>query len=616
MSTKLSYLVCLVLALSLFCTNAAVGVIVLERRISRGIYDAEEALTPGYTNWNNSSDLELVHDHIDNGGEQLVGMAFHDISIAPGEVIGNAYIEFVCDETKDGTADAYFLIWGHLTEDSKGFIDPFLISDRPKTEAKVPWEPDPWDTVGQKIQTVNIAPIIQELVNQERWVYGNAVEIIIGGDPDKPAFTGVRCAESRNGSSANGPLLHMEITPPYATEPNPLDGAVIEGTWVSLMWSPGISAVSHDVYLGDNLDDVNNGVDVTFQGNQTSAFFSAGFPGFAYPDGLVPGTTYYWRIDAIEADGTVVVGDVWSFMVPPKTAYNPSPPDGGMYVDQDVQLGWIAGLGARTHTVYFGDNFDDVRNASSGVPQAATTYTPGPLEMDKTYYWRVDEFDVITAHKGNVWSFDNLPVIEIIDPNLVGWWKFDEGYGGTVIDFSGYGNHGKFGGDPQRVAGIIDGALELDGDDYVTIDGVVDDITSANLTLSIWIKTTQASQGDVLAANDSASSHPLEFYIEGRYPGRYDGDDTTYTTAPLISDGEWHMMTYVREGDAGYIYVDGIQAATDSASFDLSTVTRWSIGQEWDNATPSNFYFGLVDDARFYNASLSAEEIAALAQWQ
>ncbi|MHC4175508.1 MAG: hypothetical protein ACYTBX_09675 [Planctomycetota bacterium] len=190
------------------------GDTVIERRISASSDDAEEALNAGYTNWNYSSDLEIVHDRIDNGGSQLVGMTFQDISIAPGEVISDAYIEFVCDERINGTADAYFLIWGHLTPNSEGFIAPYVISSRPKTEAKVPWEPDPWDAGGQKIQTVNIASIIQELIDQEGWVAGNAVEIIIGEDPSKPAFTGVRCAESYDGSPPNAPLLHIEIAVP------------------------------------------------------------------------------------------------------------------------------------------------------------------------------------------------------------------------------------------------------------------------------------------------------------------------------------------------------------------------------------------------------------------
>ncbi|MFC1603897.1 hypothetical protein ACFL5F_02615 [Planctomycetota bacterium] len=190
------------------------GGTVIERRISASSDDAEEALNAGFTNWNDSSDLEIVDDHIDNGGRQLIGLTFRDIYIAPGEVISNAYIEFVCDEIKNGTDDAYFLIWGHLIPNSEGFIEPYVISDRLKTEAKVPWESDPWNALGQKIQTVNIASIIQELIDQEGWAAGNAVEIIIGADPSKPEFAGVRCAESYDGSPSNAPLLHIEIAVP------------------------------------------------------------------------------------------------------------------------------------------------------------------------------------------------------------------------------------------------------------------------------------------------------------------------------------------------------------------------------------------------------------------
>ena len=78
----------------------------------------------------------------------------------------------------------------------------------------MPWEPDPWNAVAQRIQSVDIAPIIQELIDQEGWAIGNAVEIIIGADPSKPAFSGVRVAESYDGSSSNAPLLHIEIVVP------------------------------------------------------------------------------------------------------------------------------------------------------------------------------------------------------------------------------------------------------------------------------------------------------------------------------------------------------------------------------------------------------------------
>jgi len=194
---------------------------------------------------------------------------------------------------------------------------------------------------------------------------------------------------------------------PLALGPVPKDGAVHEDTWVNLSWRPGDFAVSHDVYLGESFDDVNDGVGDTFQGNQTSTFYVTGFPGFPYPDGLVPGTTYYWRIDEVNdtEPNSPWKGNVWSFSIPPKTAYNPDPADGAESVDPDVQLSWTAGFGAKLHTVYFGENFDDVSSAAGGLPQGATTYTPGTLKLAKTYYWRVDEFDAVETHKGDVWSF-------------------------------------------------------------------------------------------------------------------------------------------------------------------------------------------------------------------
>ena len=82
----------------------------------------------------------------------------------------------------------------------------------------------------------------------------------------------------------------------------------------------------------------------------------------------------------------------------------------------DAALSLTAGFGAKLHTVYFGDNFDEVSNAAGGLPQGALTYTPGTLKMAKTYYWRVDEFDVVETHKGDVWSFTTEGAVTPLNP--------------------------------------------------------------------------------------------------------------------------------------------------------------------------------------------------------
>jgi hypothetical protein len=196
---------------------------------------------------------------------------------------------------------------------------------------------------------------------------------------------------------------------PYAVNPTPPDGSYYSETWVTLGWSPGDFAVSHDIYLGDNLEDVENGTGDTFRGNQdlTTTFYIAGFTGYAFPDGLVPGTTYYWRIDEVnEADpNSPWKGNIWSFTIPPKTAYNPIPADGAEFVGLDMVFAWTPGYGAKLHTVYLGDDYDQVNNAEGGDSQASETYSPESLESGKVYYWRVDEDDSAEIHKGDIWSF-------------------------------------------------------------------------------------------------------------------------------------------------------------------------------------------------------------------
>jgi hypothetical protein len=228
-----------------------------------------------------------------------------------------------------------------------------------------------------------------------------------GGGPFNGAIDDVRIYNHALTADEVQDVMFGQVLQAYG--PTPADGATHENTWANLSWTPGNSAASHDVYFGDSFDDVNTGAEGTFKGNQTGTFLVVGFPGFAVPAGLVPGTTYYWRVDEVEADGTTMhKGNVWSLTVPPKIAYNPNPPTGAKFIDPDVALGWEAGFGTIIHNVYFGDNFDDV---SAGTPDTSrgpvgdTSYVPGPLDLDKTYYWRIDEFDGAGTHTGDVWSF-------------------------------------------------------------------------------------------------------------------------------------------------------------------------------------------------------------------
>ncbi|MEJ2705419.1 MAG: hypothetical protein P8Z79_23510, partial [Sedimentisphaerales bacterium] len=298
--------------------------------------------------------------------------------------------------------------------------------------------------------------------------------------------------------------------PPYAWGPDPEDGALHPDVWVTMSWRPGPYAVSHDVYMGESyaeVDEATRDSDL-FRGNQTITFIVAGFPGYPYPEGLVPGTTYYWRVDEVnDADpNSPWKGPVWSFSIPPKTAYNPDPADGAEDVDVGTTLTWTAGFGAKLHTIYFGDDFDTVENETGGSPTGAALYRPGTLEAAKVYYWRVDEFDGAGTYKGDVWSFstpgavgDPQPAYDATDVQLnatLSWTPSDsaashELYFGTdkdAVRSAGTGAPEYKGSKSLGDESYDPGLLEANATYYWRVDEVDDQGNTAKGPL--WIFTT------------------------------------------------------------------------------------------------------------------------------
>ena len=95
------------------------------------------------------------------------------------------------------------------------------------------------------------------------------------------------------------------LTPGQASNPNPLDGTSISNLEADLSWTAGFNATSHNVYFGTSSPPA-------FRGNQAATTFDPGTMTFH--------TTYYWRINEVNAYGTTT-GTVWRF-----TIFEPPPP--------------------------------------------------------------------------------------------------------------------------------------------------------------------------------------------------------------------------------------------------------------------------------------------------
>ncbi len=182
-----------------------------------------------------------------------------------------------------------------------------------------------------------------------------------------------------------------------AYNPNPANGALAVAMPL-LQWSSPGTGLFHNLYLGTSpeLTETN------LVGNRLFVAM------YYHVAGFTPGQTYFWRVDEVEASGTVHTGAVWTFTAQDVKAYHPGPVDKANDAAQSPTLTWMPGQGATKHQVFFGNNLDAVTQGAAGTDKgtlAETSFAPGALDALTIYYWRVDEILTSGTKTGPVWSF-------------------------------------------------------------------------------------------------------------------------------------------------------------------------------------------------------------------
>ena len=330
-----------------------------------------------------------------------------------------------------------------------------------------------------------------------------------------------------------------------ASSPDPTDGT----TGVSaplLQRTPGDTAKWHDVYFGTN----PTPGPAEFILRQESNVYS-------YAANLLADTTYYWRIDEVEPDGTTIhTGNVWSFTTAPSTAWNASPADGARFIDLDAEFSWSAGVNTITHDVYFGTDGTAVAAGTGGTfkgNQPDTTFVPGTLARTTTYYWRIDEVeaDGITKHTGPVWSFMARPpstMYEITASSYIGGSADNDSVrgcdiqsDGTVVLAANIGDATPGGLTPILLNGATNSSsgailrLSPDGTTVLSVtrladlvlDLVVDD--SDNIYVALW------TQG--MAKLDPTAASILWQKEEGNV-NRIDAGPTGHCTTLVVTESD------------------------------------------------------------------------------
>jgi len=285
-------------------------------------------------------------------------------------------------------------------------------------------------------------------------------------------------------------------------------------------------------------------------------------------------------------------------------------------------------MSTKLHSVYFGDNPDDVANAAGAAPQAAATYDPGVLESGKTYYWRVDELDGAVTHTGDIWSFTTIPEIPIGDPNLLALYKLDEARGSTAVDWSGHQNHGTLIGTAGwTVPGLVgDSALHFGQNGYVAIRNLKYEGTAyGESSVCCWMRTENEGT-QILVSFGQTDYWRLSIDSYGAGFGLIDYDVTTdrglteLGSLTRVDDGFWHHICCVFDKGLLAIYIDGRLDATMTGGPTMGTgTTRYgflgadSLADTYDGTRDRRAaLMGDIDDVRIYDRALPAEEITQI----
>jgi hypothetical protein len=202
--------------------------------------------------------------------------------------------------------------------------------------------------------------------------------------------------------------------------------------------------------------------------------------------------------------------------------------------------------------------------------------------------------------------------------------KLDETTGPLAKDASGNARNGTLVSGPawQSNGGVENGALEFHGgpDALALPADVLNE--AADLTISLWFKTSSSSASQSLLSSANMTQSP-EFAI-GIENGAVirvhagGGQSLAWTFGRSLADGRWHQLVLMRNGTAGNValYLDGMAlGSSQSITPGTLAVGAVALGQRHLSVSafdPAHAFTGLLDAIRVYPAVLDTKHVPEL----
>jgi parallel beta-helix repeat protein len=218
----------------------------------------------------------------------------------------------------------------------------------------------------------------------------------------------------------------------------------------------------------------------------------------------------------------------------------------------------------------------------------------------------------------NYWNMTKSS--EMLNGNLVGHWKFDEGSGTTASDSSVFGNNGNIYGASWSTNCKYGKCLDFDGaNDYVEVPSssslnIVDPMTveawvypkfgSQNRNFAAVAKMTSVSGGNskfsLELAGSGPSPIPIMFWVN-------DGDWQGVSSTTSLADNTWYHVAGVYDGSYIRIYINSVEEGTPVAQGNPSS--SYETLQIGSSQKENRWGKWIIDEVKIYNRALSAAEI-------
>ena len=450
-------------------------------------------------------------------------------------------------------------------------------------------------------------------------------------------------------TACNAPVAEWKFDEGTSTVANDTSGNANTGTLTSgPTWGPG--KLGNSVKL-DGVDDhvlVSNSTSLQPTNITISAWFYLDSSISAETYGVIvdkPNTThvspfydYHLRIDAAATTPVLTA----AFVIGAYTAADTVV--GTTTVTKNVWHHAVATYDGTTMITYLDGKLEgSASNAGSITHHTESLYIgafknlttgnfPGRLDQVRIYDYAKTPAQV-------AWEYNQgLPVA---------MYKFDECEGSTVYDWAPNSNGGFHANNGTLVIGGTGGhtaqgtcntsgtvwgdgasgktnaSIDLDGtDDYVTIpDNARLSPGNGDYSMSAWIKTSTnfstigwifsnygSSTNNATGIMVNSTENPVCFFRDAS------ANTVNYASTVNISDGNWHHITCVLNGNNSYQYVDGnLVASADATS--LGTITTTGRAKALGiiaSTLAGERYDGQIDDLRVFNYAVTPEQIKTI----